>query len=133
MSQKALYNIRNRKARKRAQGIIHDTTFEFEPLTEREIAELQADARLTMRLSESLRRFKVEICRGKLSRPQIAFALRRAVYERDGNHCVQCSSPLNLTLHHLKPVSRKGQTAYDNLQTLCIDCHRMHHVRGEKR
>ena len=133
MSQKALYNIRNRKARKRAQKPIHDRALEFEPLTKEEIAELQADTRLSTKLSESLAKFKLEMCRTRLTRSQIRFALRRAVYERDGNQCVRCSSPLNLTLHHVRPVSRNGRTAYDNLQTLCIDCHRRHHAdKGEK-
>ena len=132
MSQKALYNIRNQKARKRASHFLYDNLQEFESLTDREITELQADARLKNNLPESLKRFLAE---RKLTRPQIAFALRKAVYERDGNQCTRCGSLVDLTLHHLRPISRKGSTAYDNLQTLCLNCHRAsHHMsRGVRR
>ncbi len=48
--------------------------------------------------------------------------LRQAVFKRDGYKCLLCKSTMNLTIDHIKPVSRDGQTVYENLQTLCRDC-----------
>ncbi len=47
-----------------------------------------------------------------------------AVKLRDGHRCRQCSSTVNLEVHHIIPVSRGGQTAMFNLKTLCEACHR---------
>lgn len=55
-------------------------------------------------------------------RSAIPHAVRRAVYERDGNHCVQCGRRDRLSLDHVWPFSRGGSDDPSNLQTLCLPC-----------
>ena len=51
-------------------------------------------------------------------------AARRAVFERDGYRCVQCSRAGRLECDHVTPLD-KGGDPWDpsNLQTLCRVCH----------
>lgn len=60
--------------------------------------------------------------RGQTLRPPIPIELRRAVYERDGFHCVQCGADRPLSLDHIYPWSLGGEDTFDNLQTLCLPC-----------
>lgn len=55
-------------------------------------------------------------------RRSISRATRARVYERDGNRCVECDSPDDLTLDHRVPLSRGGTNREDNLQTMCRPC-----------
>lgn len=47
---------------------------------------------------------------------------RNIIFERDGNVCLKCKSPYDLTVDHIIPVSKGGATTLDNLQTLCRTC-----------
>ncbi|MBP2167959.1 hypothetical protein J2125_001151 [Erwinia toletana] len=47
---------------------------------------------------------------------------KKRILERDNNKCVICSKTQNLTLQHVVPYSRGGETSYRNLVTLCNDC-----------
>lgn len=129
MSQKAFYNVRNHKARKNYPRI---RSIEPEPISDKELEKLMADARIEQSLVEPLKRFR-ERPLGKTSRAQIKILLRNLIYERDGFQCVRCGSQKALTLHHIRPVSRNGPSTYDNLQTLCRSCHNLHHQREAKR
>lgn len=61
---------------------------------------------------------------GRPARMPIPTELRRAVYERDGGRCVECSSGFDLQYDHILPVSRGGATTLENLQLLCAECNR---------
>lgn len=47
---------------------------------------------------------------------------RQNVFKRDGNQCVYCSSHKELTVDHVVPKSRGGQTSWTNLVTACRKC-----------
>ena len=51
--------------------------------------------------------------------------LRRAVFYKDSNRCVDCGSRGSLELWHVKPVIYGGETVINNLVTLCKPC-RLH-------
>lgn len=55
-------------------------------------------------------------------RPNIPFALRAEVYERDGHQCLQCGATEDLTLDHIVPYSLGGPDTFENLRTLCRSC-----------
>jgi 5-methylcytosine-specific restriction endonuclease McrA len=57
--------------------------------------------------------------------------LRPTIVARDGA-CVDCSSTVNLTVHHIKPVRLAPDLALDpdNLVTLCRSCHGRREARG---
>lgn len=48
--------------------------------------------------------------------------LRKRIYDRDGNRCLNCGSTENLSIDHIIPLSKGGQTIIQNLQTLCLTC-----------
>ena len=58
-------------------------------------------------------------------------AWRRAVFKRDGFHCVKCASGESGTLraHHIKEWSKYAELRYsvDNGLTLCEECHKELH------
>ena len=49
---------------------------------------------------------------------------RKAAIERDHGQCVQCGSRFRLHVHHLGDPDNHE---LDNLETLCISCHRKRH------
>ena len=51
--------------------------------------------------------------------------LRLAVFERDGWRCRKCGLARRLECDHVKPL-RQGGAMWDmeNLQTLCVNCHK---------
>lgn len=53
---------------------------------------------------------------------RIPHRIRRAVYERDEYRCQRCGTCVDLTLDHVQPECRGGQTTIENLQTLCRPC-----------
>jgi len=59
--------------------------------------------------------------------PESYKALRNKVLDRDGWRCQDCGSAKMLEVHHLRPRSKLGHDASDNLITLCVDCHRRRH------
>jgi len=72
-----------------------------------------------LRTAHSLMRAEQE---NRPTREPIPVELRRAVFERDGGHCVECSGTFDLQYDHILPVSRGGATTVQNLQLLCADC-----------
>ena len=54
--------------------------------------------------------------------PTIPLSLRWEVWERDNFTCKNCGLRRNLTIDHIIPVSKGGETKKDNLQTLCKHC-----------
>lgn len=55
-------------------------------------------------------------------RPAIPVELRWEMWERDNFTCKLCGSHKFLTIDHIIPVSKGGQTTKENLQTLCRNC-----------
>jgi hypothetical protein len=56
------------------------------------------------------------------SKPIIPDKLRWEVWERDNFTCCHCGKRTDLTIDHIVPVAKGGQTVKDNLQTLCKSC-----------
>ena len=48
--------------------------------------------------------------------------LRKRVFERDAYRCIHCETHIDLTVDHIKPESKGGTLAFENLQTLCRPC-----------
>jgi hypothetical protein len=61
---------------------------------------------------------------GKPTRVSIPSEVRRAVFERDGGHCLECGATFDLQYDHVLPVALGGATTVENLQLLCADCNR---------
>lgn len=59
--------------------------------------------------------------RHSLRKPFKAGVTRR-VWDRDDWTCRHCGTHRNLTVDHIKPVSKGGTNDLDNLQTLCGTC-----------
>jgi hypothetical protein len=47
---------------------------------------------------------------------------RQNVFRRDNNRCQYCHGTRELTLDHVRPKSRGGNTSWDNLVTACKKC-----------
>jgi len=47
---------------------------------------------------------------------------RRALFARDGWRCVYCGSNGRLTLDHVVPRSRGGESVWENVVTACAPC-----------
>lgn len=47
---------------------------------------------------------------------------RQNVFRRDNHRCQYCLSARDLTLDHVRPRSRGGNTSWDNLVTACKKC-----------
>jgi 5-methylcytosine-specific restriction endonuclease McrA len=60
--------------------------------------------------------------RGLTAQDWIPKSLRAKVFARDGNACIYCTSPDDLTLDHKTPTSRGGSNEEDNLQVACRAC-----------
>ena len=54
--------------------------------------------------------------------PIIPTAMRQRIMIRGCNECKRCGSILDLTLDHIIPVSKGGETTDSNLQVLCRSC-----------
>ncbi len=48
--------------------------------------------------------------------------LQQAVFDRDGRACLKCDADSNRCCDHIHPVSKGGETTFDNMQTLCMPC-----------
>ena len=55
-------------------------------------------------------------------------ALRRRVHTRDGWRCRGCGSKRSLQPHHVRSWEDGGPTTYENLVTLCRNCHTLAHA-----
>jgi hypothetical protein len=49
-------------------------------------------------------------------------AIRSRIYARDGRSCKQCAATHGLSIDHIIPVSKGGNSVDDNLQVLCLSC-----------
>jgi 5-methylcytosine-specific restriction endonuclease McrA len=47
---------------------------------------------------------------------------RKALFARDGHRCVYCGSAGRLTLDHVVPRSRGGDSVWENVVTSCAPC-----------
>ena len=54
-------------------------------------------------------------------RGYVSSKTRAAVLQRD-NQCLLCGRQDDLTVAHIKPISRGGNSEIQNLQTLCVSC-----------
>ncbi len=55
-------------------------------------------------------------------RHHIPPSIRWTVWERDNFTCLHCGVRRNLSIDHIYPTSKGGETTLDNLQTLCRSC-----------
>lgn len=53
--------------------------------------------------------------------------LRREVLARDGWRCQHCGRADNLEVRHVQSRGRLGDDKWENLITLCAECHRLTH------
>lgn len=53
---------------------------------------------------------------------KISKKVRKTVYERDDYKCVYCGSDKNLTLDHVIPESKGGESTVENLVVACRKC-----------
>ena len=60
---------------------------------------------------------------------KIPYELRLRVYERDAYRCVYCGSYKDLTVDHIHPESKGGETTLLNLATCCRKCNTLKGVR----
>jgi 5-methylcytosine-specific restriction endonuclease McrA len=54
---------------------------------------------------------------------------RRALFARDGWRCVYCGAGGRLTLDHVVPRSRGGESSWENVVTSCASCN---HTKGDR-
>jgi len=67
--------------------------------------------------------------RPRLRLDRAAYAeLHREVLIRDAWRCQLCGRPEKLEVHHIQSRSKLGDDTYENLITLCAECHRAAHV-----
>ena len=52
----------------------------------------------------------------------VSAELRAAVFKRDNHECLRCSAAERLEIDHIIPLSKGGDNAITNLQTLCKTC-----------
>jgi len=57
----------------------------------------------------------------RASSKQKVKSLRERIFEKQ-DHCVLCGTEQNLTIDHIKPVSKGGTNSIGNLQVLCKPC-----------
>lgn len=48
--------------------------------------------------------------------------IRQRIYARDGRVCKECGAEHGLSIDHIVPVSKGGNSTDDNLQVLCLSC-----------
>lgn len=67
----------------------------------------------------------------RLKNTPVGVPQRRRIYDRDGHKCVVCGSIDHLTIDHITPVSKGGDSSDDNLRTLCKSCNSSKGNRAE--
>ena len=69
-----------------------------------------------------------DIRRRAIERSKMTLSLRYDILARDNFRCCVCGrssdSGVELEVDHIVPISKGGETTYENLQTLCRDCNR---------
>ena len=53
----------------------------------------------------------------------ISQEVKKKVWERDNNHCINCGSPYAMPNAHYVARSHGGLGIEENIVTLCMDCH----------
>ena len=61
-------------------------------------------------------------------RGYVSSKIHQAVLQRDNHQCLLCDSKDNLTVAHITPISRGGNSEIENLQTLCSPCQKDNHA-----
>lgn len=59
----------------------------------------------------------------------ISAEVRRHVWKRDNQQCVECGSRNNLEMDHAIPFSRGGSNSIANIRLLCQQCNRTKHSK----
>jgi hypothetical protein len=59
------------------------------------------------------------VCSGYIP---LSNTIRNRIYARDGRVCKECGATHGLSIDHIVPVSRGGNSTDDNLQVLCLGC-----------
>lgn len=67
-------------------------------------------------------RYERPFTRKEKKKKRIPYRLRKEVYERDAYRCVSCGSWHDLSIDHIIPESKGGETVSENLQTMCRFC-----------
>lgn len=62
--------------------------------------------------------------------PGFTKALKREIRARDGNRCVICGTEEALRIHHINENGNDHR--WENLITVCVDCHLRIHQNGLK-
>ncbi|HHL0960373.1 TPA: HNH endonuclease [Serratia marcescens] len=60
----------------------------------------------------------------KPKRRRVTDSVRLRIFKRDGFRCKHCNTSDDLTIDHIHPVSKGGNSEDENLQTLCMPCNR---------
>lgn len=80
------------------------------------------------KMDERAKYQQTESYRRKAERAKVTPSLRYDILRRDGFRCCLCKRSaqdgIELEVDHIIPISKGGETTYDNLQTLCRDCNR---------
>ncbi len=58
----------------------------------------------------------------RLPRFPVRRLTRRALFARDGHRCQYCGASSNLTIDHIVPRSRGGESDWSNVVTACSPC-----------
>lgn len=53
-----------------------------------------------------------------------SWSIRDEVLEADGRRCRHCRTTENLEMDHIRPIYQGGKHTFENVQTLCHQCHR---------
>lgn len=64
----------------------------------------------------------VEIAAPSIRRRTFRGKFKKRILDRDNNQCVLCTERDQLTLQHIRPHSKGGETSFRNLVTLCASC-----------
>jgi len=56
------------------------------------------------------------------NRPKVSKKSREEVFERDNYRCLHCGTDQDLTIDHIRPLSKGGKNKKGNMQTLCKQC-----------
>lgn len=78
--------------------------------------------------SEEVSLFDQQQKNDRYKRGYISSKVRKTVLQRDNHQCLLCGSQDNLTVAHITPISRGGDSEIENLQTLCSPCLKDNHA-----
>jgi len=59
-------------------------------------------------------------------------SLAKRVLKKYKHTCVYCGATKNLTIDHIRPVSKGGKDNFSNLQVLCKSCNSRKGIKWEK-